>query len=225
MRGGIIGAMNDPRISIAKRCLGTLEKQRPRGLGAELKAMRETIYSLSYYPDPRSIKDYLKISKYSLLAAAFAGKLRRLLPDEDKPSMAAQTTLYCLRILEGVEDRMDLKDPLCMIDVFYGEVITASKLIPGKLQLCLVDAGTTGSGYYGGHSLRVVTNDLSIKAGQVIPVAMLPPREVGGVISEGMFITERKDSDRMLVGKRPTIAEEAGPASGIIGEFLASSSQ
>lgn len=210
--------MNDSRISIAKRCLGTLEKQRPRGLGEELKAMRETLYSLSYYPDPMSIKDYLKISKYSLLAAAFSEKLRRLLPDENKPSIATQTALYCLRILEGVEGRMDVKDPLCMIDVFYGEVITASKLVPGKLQLCLVDAGP-GSGYYGGHSLRVVTNDLSIKAGQIIPVAMLPPREVGGVVSEGMFITERKDSDRSLVGKRPQIAEEAGPALGIIAAF------
>lgn len=217
--------MNDPRISMAKKCLGTLEKQRPRGLEAELKAMRETLYSLSYYPDPRSIKDYLKLSKYSLLAAAFAGKLRRLLPDENKPSIATQTALYCLRILEGIEGRMDIRDPLCAIDVFYGEVITASKLVSGKLQLCLVDAGATGSGYYGGHSLRVVTNDLSIKAEQVIPVAMLPPREVGGVVSEGRFITERKDSDKTLVGKRPQIADEAGPALGIIGEFLTSSSQ
>lgn len=212
--------MNDPRISIAKKCLGTLEKQRPRGLDAELKAMRETLYSLSYYPDPMSIKDYLKLSKYSLLAAAFAGKLRRLLPDENKPSIAAQTALYCLKILEGVEGRMDIKDPLCMIDVFYGEVITASKLVPSKLQLCLVDAGSDGSGYYRGRSLKVVTNDLSIKAGQVIPVALLPPREVGGVVSEGMFITERKDSDRTLVGKRPTIGEEAGPALGIIAAFV-----
>lgn len=213
--------MNDPRISLAKKCLGTLETQRLRGLDAEMKAMRETLYSLSYYPDPMSIRDYLKISKYSLLAAAFSEKLKRLMPDEgSKPSIATQTALYCLRILKDVEARMELKDPLCMIDVFYGEVITASKLIPGKLQLCLVDAGSEGNGYYGGRSLKVVTNDLSIKAGHVIPVALLPPREVGGVVSEGMFITERKDSDKTLVGKRPTIGEEAGAALGIVGEFL-----
>lgn len=214
--------MNDPRISMAKRCLELLEKRRPRGLEAELKVMRETLYGLSYYPDPMSIKDYLKLSKYSLLAAAFAGRLRRLLPDETKPSIATRTALYCLRILEGLEPRMDLRDPLCMIDAFYGEVMTASKLVPGKLQLCLVDAGP-GNGYYDGKSLKVVTNDLSVKAGRVIPVAMLPPREVGGVISEGMFITtEAMENDKSLVGKRPTIAEDAGPALGIIGEFLSS---
>lgn len=212
--------MNDPRISMAKRCLELLEKRRPKGLEAELKVMRETLYGLSYYPDPMSIKDYLKLSKYSLLAAAFAGKLRRLLPDENKPSMATQTILYCLRILEGVEGRMDLKDPLCMIDAFYGEVMTASKLVPGKLLLlCLVDAGP-GNGYYGGKSLKVVTNDLSIKADRILPVAMLPPREVGGVVSEGMFMDG--GGDKSLVGKRPQIGEEAGQAFGIIGEFLSS---
>lgn len=214
--------MNDPRISMAKKCLGAIEHQRAKGIEGDLKVMRETLYSLSYYPDPMSIKDYLKISKYSLVASAFSEKLRRALPYEEKLSASTYTTLYCLCILRGLEARMELKDSLCMIDMFYGEVINTSKLIPGKLQLCLVDAGSVGSGYYGGHNLKVVTNDLGVKPGWVLPVAMLPPREVGGIISEGMFIStlNEKDKKKPLVGTRPQIGNEAGPALGIIGEFL-----
>lgn len=212
--------MNDPRIQMAKKCLELLEKRRPKGLEADLKVVRETIYSLSYYPDPLSIKDYLRISRYSQLAGIVAEKLRRSLPFEEKPSAGACTALYCLKILEGLEARMDVSDPLCMIDAFYGEVITASGLVPGKLLLCLVDAGP-GNGYYGGKSLKVVTNDLSVKPGRILPVAMLPPREVGGVVSEGMFITTGPgENDKALVGKRPPLGEEAGAASGIVGEFL-----
>ncbi len=219
--------MNDPRISMAKKCLGAIEHQRAKGIEGDLKVMRETLYSLSYYPDPMSIKDYLKISKYSLVASAFSEKLRRALPSEEKLSASTYTTLYCLCILRGLEERMDIKDALCMIDMFYGEVINTSKLVPGKLQLCLVDAGG-GSGYYGGHNLKVVTNELGVKPGWVLPVALLPPREVGGIISEGMFIStlNEKDEKKLLVGKRPEImGGEAGPALGIIGEFLTSSSQ
>lgn len=217
--------MNDPRISMAKKCLGTIEHQRAKGIEGDLKVMRETIYSLSYYPDPMSIKDYLRISKYSLVASLFSEKLKRALPSEEKLSADTYTALYCLCILKGLEGRMDIKDALCMIDVFYGEVITASKLIPGKLQLCLVDAGGVGSDYYGGHNLKVVTNELGVKPGWILPVAMLPPREVGGIISEGMFTSTLNEKDKkLLLGKRPEIVSgEAGPALGIIGEFLTSS--
>lgn len=215
--------MNDPRISMAKKCLGTIEHQRAKGIEGDLKVMRETLYSLSYYPDPMSIKDYLKISKYSLVASAFSEKLRRALPYEEKLSASTYTTLYCLCILRGLEARMELKDSLCMIDMFYGEVINTSKLIPGKLQLCLVDAGSVGSGYYGGHNLKVVTNDLGVKPGWVLPVALLPPMEVGGIISEGMFISTLNEKDKkLLVGTRPQIGNEAGPALGIIAAFAVS---
>jgi len=68
----------------------------------------------------------------------------------------------------------------------------------------------------GVRNYKVVTNDKSIKAGEIIPLAILPPREFLGVVSEGMFVGGRDGIRRMkgedYIGKRCELTEEESKA-------------
>jgi len=57
---------------------------------------------------------------------------------------------------------------------------------------------------------EIVTNDQTVKRGDVLPLAFLPPKNILGVISEGMFVGGREGIKRVsegLVGSKPVLDE------------------
>jgi len=93
-------------------------------------------------------------------------------------------------------------EPSSAVDYFYVKVITKEK--HPKTEKLYITFVTNGQ-----KNFRVITNLEEVKPGDVIPMALLPPREFSGVISEGMFIApEMKTKDESLIGNKPDLSEK-----------------
>jgi predicted RNA-binding protein with EMAP domain len=88
---------------------------------------------------------------------------------------------FALNTIATVDKRLALgpiNDPVIGIDIKTGEIVSIQKL--DKLLVCNVNFGDT--------ALTVVTNDLTVKEGNKVGVAILPPSVLMGIVSEGMFL-------------------------------------
>ena len=88
-----------------------------------------------------------------------------------------------------------------LVDLLAVEVTNVAKT--GKLWLTRVSDGET--------EYPVVTNLPGVAAGSVLAAAFLPPQEVGGTVSEAMFLgDERRSEDPgTILGDRAVDAREA----------------
>lgn len=88
---------------------------------------------------------------------------------------------FALNTIATVDKRLALgpiNDPVIGIDIKTGEIVSTQK--SDKLLVCNVNIGN--------RALTVVTNDLTVKEGNKVGVAILPPSVFMGVTSEGMFL-------------------------------------
>jgi uncharacterized protein len=88
---------------------------------------------------------------------------------------------FALNTISTVDTRLVLgpiNDPVIGIDIKTGEIVSVQK--SDKLLVCNVNLGD--------RAITVVTNDLTVKEGNRVGVAMLPPSVFMGVTSEGMFL-------------------------------------
>ena len=82
----------------------------------------------------------------------------------------AMNTLYSL-------DKRIKQDNKYGVDTIVGKILSVSK-VSDSLLVCNVDIK---------RAITVLTNDMSIKNGDIVAVSILPPRELYGQVSEGMF--------------------------------------
>lgn len=88
---------------------------------------------------------------------------------------------FALNTIASVDQRLllgPINDPVIGIDIKTGEIVSIQKL--DKLLVCNVNFGDT--------AITVVTNDLTVKEGNRVAVAILPPSVFMGITSEGMFL-------------------------------------
>jgi predicted RNA-binding protein with EMAP domain len=88
---------------------------------------------------------------------------------------------FALNTISTVDQRLllgPINDPVIGIDIKTGEIVSIQKL--DKLLVCNVNFGDT--------AITVVTNDLTVKEGNRVAVAILPPSVFMGITSEGMFL-------------------------------------
>ncbi|HEX7467302.1 MAG TPA: tRNA-binding protein [Methanobacterium sp.] len=88
---------------------------------------------------------------------------------------------FALNTISTVDTRLRLgpiNDPVIGIDIKTGDIVSIQKM--DKLLVCNVN--------FGNRAITVVTNDLTVKEGKKVAVAMLPPSVFMGVTSEGMFL-------------------------------------
>ena len=88
---------------------------------------------------------------------------------------------FALNTIGTVDQRLllgPINDPVIGIDIKTGEIVSIQKL--DKLLVCNVNFGDT--------AITVVTNDLTVKEGNRVAVAILPPSVFMGITSEGMFL-------------------------------------
>ncbi len=98
---------------------------------------------------------------------------------------------YCLWMIMGFRRRLrygDEKLPEYAVDVIGVEVLSVQKH-PFANNLKVLKAGTEKFGFI------IVTNIKNIKVGEVRAVAILPPREFMGIISEAMIVSDVLDND------------------------------
>lgn len=120
-----------------------------------------------------------------------AERLARLLLPREKMAaasldragrMAVARVRYGLRTLYGLPARLSLGDennPLYAVDIECVEVLEASR-IPGTERLWVTRAR-------GALGYTIVTNLPDVRRGEVRAAAVLPPAEIGGVVSEAMY--------------------------------------
>lgn len=198
---------NDPRLAVAEKALedlkgsfehGHIKAQFPRdraaeaverGLGA-LKGLkyayaeREQLVSM---PQFNELMETVDIVETLLGGPGFEDEI------DEKPLAVAQA-VWAIDTLRSLEERIQLTgDGMELaVDVRPGRVVTRSKHPTAD------DLWVTGVA--AGSSIRVVTNDGNVDTDDRIGVAMLPPTELHGVISRGMFLG---DEDGVLTDVRP----------------------
>lgn len=82
----------------------------------------------------------------------------------------AMNTLYFL-------DKRIKQDNRYGVDTIVGKILSVSR-VSDSLLVCNVDIK---------RAITVLTNDMSVKTGDIVAVSILPPREFYGQVSEGMF--------------------------------------
>jgi len=107
-------------------------------------------------------------------------------------------TLGTLR--ERLRQKLDISN---IVTTTYVRVINVEKHL--KAHNLFIAWVTDGSETY-----EIVTNDPTVKRGEVLPLAFLPPKDLLGIISEGMFIGGKdkiRRVDEKLVGQQPELDE------------------
>ena len=91
---------------------------------------------------------------------------------------------FFLNIISGLKRRLSLgeiEDPIIGIDILTGVISSVGKHTKtNKLLICNVNLKE--------RAITVVTNDLTVKDGNQVAVALLPPAVFQGITSEGMFL-------------------------------------
>lgn len=211
---------DDPRLQVAEAALETLESvfthknlQRqdiPHGDCAQAcrdgaSALQEARYT---YTAPDALRG---LDAFQGLLSV-PGTLRENLGGDgwwetvDGTARGVADVRWGLGVLEGLPDRLDLPrtGPEVGVDARVGSVVTARDHPSADLQLLRVAAG---------RGLDVVTNDLSVEADDRVGLALLPPSEVGGSLSEAMLLGV--PGEGVLVGVeetsqgRPDVPDEA----------------
>jgi predicted RNA-binding protein with EMAP domain len=90
--------------------------------------------------------------------------------------MGIAKIIFSMNTLYFVDKRIKL-DNKYGIDTLVGKILSVSK-VSDSLLICNVDIK---------RAITVLTNDMSIKDGDIVAVSILPPKEFYGQVSEGMF--------------------------------------
>lgn len=198
---------NDPRLLVVERGLedlkaslthGHIKAQFPRQKAAEacergLGALRGIKYTyaepeaLVQMPLFRELVESIDISETLLGGPGFAKEIT------EQPLAVAQAE-WIISIVRSLEERLLLPGSglEVAVDVLPGRVVTVRDHPEAE--------GLKVTGVAAGASLQVVTNDATISADDRVGVALLPPADLRGVVSRGMFLGA---GDGVLTDVRP----------------------
>jgi predicted RNA-binding protein with EMAP domain len=208
---------NDPRLRVVEQAWADLEERirhghikaqfDPKGAQAAIEAGQSALQELKYtYAEPGQLVD---MEAFGQLVDS-AGELETALGGEgfhaeiEEDPLAVARARWTIDLVHSLEDRLFLEgDELeTAVEVRAGRVISVREHTAGEIWLTRVAAG---------RSIPVVTNDPTVDDDDQVGVAFLPPTEVHGVVSEGMFLG---DGDGVLRGVeadegRPDVDEAA----------------
>jgi hypothetical protein len=104
--------------------------------------------------------------------------------EREKVEEAVAKVKFFLNTVLGLDRRLALgkiNDPVIAVDIKVGEVMSVGKH-PNADRLLITNVNL------GDRAITVVTNDLGVKEGNRVAVALLPPANFRGIVSEGMFL-------------------------------------
>ncbi len=164
------------------------------------KNMMPDIQTLYYsYLEPEDMADSEQIksllAKESHIIQALGGKewhqqfmLMANKSDKQRLEESLAKIRFFLNTIHGLGDRLalgNINDPIIGVDLCVGEVLSVSKHPDmDNLLVCNVKIGKK--------ALTVVTNDLQMREGNRVAVALLPPSVFHGITSEGMFLGDNR---------------------------------
>jgi len=186
----------DPRILMAEYALDRLKTltinkkyKLPASKEKTLEAinkMNSILKNIKYsYIEPKILVDDTRVKEFELMSNQFWDYIVKNNPDIDKPNITNLELRFIFNILKGFRRRLRLGNQVPIskaIDIIAVKIISVSKLPKSdNLFLCRVGDGK--------RVLNIITNLKGVKKDQILPAAILPPREFGGEISEAMFVS------------------------------------
>jgi predicted RNA-binding protein with EMAP domain len=196
----------DYRLSVAEKSvelfLKTVEGARFKGKWDKKKAIQlakemiPDIQAMRYsYVDPRELVETPQMKALKEKAIGIVGALggedwhHKFLSladknEREKVEEAVAKIKFFLNTILNLDKRLALgkiNDPVIAVDIKVGEVMSVGKH-PNADRLLVTNVNI------GDRAITVVTNDLTVKEGNRVAVALLPPANFRGIVSEGMFL-------------------------------------
>jgi len=205
----------DPRLLVAQRACALLRKAVHQKMGMRPPVGREkleawaaaaesAVMTLTYsYQEPSDLAASDPMKEIVGAASALRDATEVILTGKEAPALLRARIKWGLRTLSGLPARLSNpgKTLASGVDIVAVDVKTVART--GKLWLTRVWDGST--------EYPVVTNMGTIAAGNVHAVAFLPPAEVGGTVSEAMFLGDEKrpEAAGTVLGEDVVDAREA----------------
>lgn len=181
---------SDPKIIMAERCVRDMERYignirdiKKSGILKDFEAkIMELKYSYGELGDLKPTLEEIKKFCVNLVNLLGGNDWAKKLKDMRFSSLSIAHIKFCLNILYNLENRLRLPaEPEYAVDIRIGEIESVMKHPnANKLRICNVNVGKV---------ITVVTNIEGVKEGEKLAVALLPPVEFFGVVSEGMFLS------------------------------------
>jgi len=186
----------DPRIIVANLACALLKKSVNLKPVVQVKIPRERItgptaacesavMTLMYmYQEPGALANSQQVIDLVKAAKTIAEAYEKLISSKDDHSLLRANIRWCLRILNGLGDRFCNPGVTLAagVDLVVVQVRNVAK--SGNFLKTIV---TDGADNY-----TVVTNLTDVETDSKLAVAFLPPREIGGMVSEAMFLGSGK---------------------------------
>ena len=206
----------DPRIITAHLACVILKKSVKQKPEVPLRVTRDRLFELAsacesavmtlmyMYQDPEALAASLPLLNLSEAAKALAEAYEKVLANKDDHSLLRANIRWCLRTLKGLKDRFGNSGTTIAsgIDLMAVQVRNLTKT--GNFLKTRVTDGIS--------DYTVVTNLKDVTSNSVLAAAFLPPREIGGTVSEAMFLGSGKRTEvpGTLLNEEQVDAKEAG---------------
>jgi predicted RNA-binding protein with EMAP domain len=189
----------DPRIIAAHLACTLLKKSVKQKPGTVLKISRDrltepaaacdsAVMTMMYmYQDPETLASSEPVKNLLAAVETLTEAYEKLIADNDDRSMLRANIRWCLRTLSHLPERFGnpgatLASGVDLVAVKVRHVKKSGNFLNTRV--------TDGKAEY-----DVVTNLTSVATGSVLAAAFLPPREIGGTVSEAMFLGGEKRTE------------------------------
>lgn len=190
----------DPRIMVAHLAAALLKKSvklKPEGLPLRVPRDRLTelastcesaVMAIMYsYQEPQALTTSESLTQLNDAANALTEAYEKVIANKDDRSLLKANIRWCMRTFTGLKDRFANpgKTIASGVDLMAVHVRNVAK--SGNFSTTRV---TDGNADY-----AVMTNLTDVATNSVLAAAFLPPREIGGIVSEAMFLGSGKRTE------------------------------
>ncbi|MHA2273325.1 MAG: hypothetical protein ACXACI_15810 [Candidatus Hodarchaeales archaeon] len=217
----------DPRVLLAERTIDVLQENfrhkipirleisKP-DLQKVLSGAKSAIMTVKYsYQSPSDLAKDENVLKLVTLGQRLLKQISHAKTPETPSNLALSRIEWALRFLAKLADyfKDDIYTLGRSVDVKVARIqnVRPIKKSKGTLIVCQVHDGE--------RVLMVVTNLIHVKVGMNLAIAMVPPSEVGGHISEAMFVSDivRPEPIGSILNEKEM---NIGPIEDILREYL-----
>ena len=205
----------DPRIIVAHLACALLKKCVKQKPAVQVKVSRDKLSELAsacesavmtlmyMYQEPEALAASEPLTNLSEAVEAVAQAYEKLISIKDDPSVLRANIRWCLRTLSGLRDRLSNSGTSLAAGV---DLVVVQVRNVAKTGNFLKTRVTDGSNDY-----TVITNLKDVETNSKLAAAFLPPREIGGTVSEAMFLGsgKRTEDTGTLLGEEQVDAKEA----------------
>jgi predicted RNA-binding protein with EMAP domain len=207
----------DARIQIAHLACNLLKKCVKQKPGTQVKVSRDRLSQLAsacdsavmmlmyMYQEPEALAASEPLNNLTEAAESLSEAYGKLISDRDDTSLLRANLRWCLRTLSSLRERFGNSGATLAAGVDLVVVKVRNVAAQGNFFKTRVTDGA--------EDYNVVTNLTGVETGSGLAAAFLPPREIGGVVSEAMFLGNEKRQEApgtILVEEQVDAKEAAG---------------